>query len=495
MRNRVHLLEQIQAIHENKQTGVLSLTNSKNVISVHFEKGLINAVTTDLPQFRLGKYLKDAGVIDDAEIKQLVRDARRHRMPFGQAAVRKTLIDGKELVDLIQEQAVETLTYALVQDYGISSFDRKTRDFRLKGGIDLNHLMLQMARKNLKPFHVEPNQFILMKNGTSLNDLPWFPEELAVLSKLSVPRRMQELEEATGLDDLRLSKILSVFESLKLIESVDPSAETMAIAKREGFTFESLIPEIQKNGLNDKLESFLDESSFVSEQFKNLKVRIAGLAALRPTKIMTVSSPDVGAGKSIVSANLAASFSKDTRRKTILVDCDLRNPNIHRLLGASIEPGLIGYLQEGLLQPTFYMRRMERLFVMTAGGFAKNPVELLSSDNMQFLIEFLRTEFDTVILDSAPLGPISDARILAGLSDGLILVIRSGKTSYGSIERSINSGLDRSKLMGLVLNDVKPRMFHTQYDYRYYRYKYGSRYPYHKGIPRHGIHLKSYLEQ
>jgi hypothetical protein len=88
-----------------------------------------------------------------------------------------------------------------------------------------------------------------------------------------------------------LTKILSVFDSLKLIEALDPAAETTAIAKRESFSFESLIPEISKININEKLESFLDESSFVSEQFKNLKVRIAGLAALRPVKVIAITSP------------------------------------------------------------------------------------------------------------------------------------------------------------------------------------------------------------
>jgi capsular exopolysaccharide synthesis family protein len=196
----------------------------------------------------------------------------------------------------------------------------------------------------------------------------------------------------------------------------------------------------------------------------------------------------------MIAANLAASFSHDARRRTAIVDCDLRNPSLHRFLGSSVEPGLIGYLEESRLQPTFYMRRMERLFVMTAGGIARNPIELLSSDNMRQLLEFLRNEFDVVIMDSPPLGPISDAQVITGLSDAMLLVVRSGKTSYGSIEKSLN-GFDRSKLLGLVFNDVKPKMFHTQYDYRYYRYKYGSRYPYSKGASRPGIHLKSYLDQ
>ena len=98
---------------------------------------------------------------------------------------------------------------------------------------------------------------------------------------------------------------------------------------------------------------------------------------------------------------------------------------------------------------------------MTAGGIADNPIELLSHERMKKLLDYLRTEFDTIILDSPPLVPISDAHILTALSDGLILVVRCGRTTYAGMEKAFRN-LDRNKLIGVVLNDVKPMLFNTQ---------------------------------
>jgi Mrp family chromosome partitioning ATPase len=159
------------------------------------------------------------------------------------------------------------------------------------------------------------------------------------------------------------------------------------------------------------------------------------------------------------------------------------------LLGASVEPGVLGYFENDTLQPYCYLRRLGNLFLMTAGGIAANPVELLSSPRMLELLAYLKTEFDTIILDCPPFGPIADAQLLTGVADGMLMVVRRGKTSYSSLEKACKN-LERSKLIGVVFNDVKSMMFNTQYDYRYYHYR--GYYPYRPGkSPRR---VKTYLE-
>ncbi|MGH9341258.1 MAG: hypothetical protein ACRD1R_17085 [Acidobacteriota bacterium] len=115
--------------------------------------------------------------------------------------------------------------------------------------------------------------------------------------------------------------------------------------------------------------------------------------------------------------------------------------------------------------------------MITAGAVAENPIELLSHPRMGDLIKYLKTEFDTIILDSPPLQPISDARILSHLSDGPIMVVRTGQTPYGSIEKALKS-ISPKKFLGVVLNDVKPIKYQTNFDHRYYQYKNDSHYPY-----------------
>src|SRR5262249_47809974 len=98
-----------------------------------------------------------------------------------------------------------------------------------------------------------------------------------------------------------------------------------------------------------------------------------------------------------------------------------------------------------------------------------NPIEILSMHKMRRLIDSLKSHFDTIILDAPPYSPIADARIVSGMSDGLIFVVRRGKTSYSSIDRAFKS-IDRTKLLGVVFNDVQPMLFHTYHNFDYYNY-------------------------
>jgi Mrp family chromosome partitioning ATPase len=133
----------------------------------------------------------------------------------------------------------------------------------------------------------------------------------------------------------------------------------------------------------------------------------------------------------------------------------------------SLEPGIIGCLKEKECKPYYYLRRVRELYIMTSGGIAENPVELLSHPKMRKLIEDLRKEFDTIVLDSPPFEPISDARIISGLADGMVMVIRRGKTPHRSVESALKQ-VDPKKLLGVVFNDAKSVKFHSYHTYGYY---------------------------
>ncbi len=493
MRRNDRVYDKIQEIQEREQSVVLSLVCGEEIAGIHFQNGKISAATSNIPRFRLGAYLKESAALEDSGIEKLVLEARRRRMFLGQAAVTLNLIDIETLLAIVQEQAAEIVMHVLEEKFKIRYVGQELIDFYLPARMDTQHLMLLIARKTAGSFSISTNQLIVLKNSADHRHLPWYPEELAVMGLLETPRETQDLLTRTGLGENRLGKILAVFDSLKLIEVVDaPTEATTAIVKHHGFPFDFLVPEIPNNNVSWEMESLLRAHSFASEQFRTLKVRMSAISYDRSIKVITVTSPDNSAGKSLMSANLAVSFSHDPERKTIIVDCDLRRPRLHNLLGCSIEPGLIGYLQDERLQSFCYMRRLESLFLMTAGGRAQDSVELLSLERMRNLIQYLRAEFDTIILDAPPLAPISDTQILTRLSDGLLFVVRSGKTSYTSIERAARS-LDESKLIGVVLNDVQPMMFNTQYDSRYYGSPDTGAYPYRTTEFKRGRRLRNYL--
>jgi protein-tyrosine kinase len=471
------LLEKIQQIQEEKESGFLFLQQDAKIIRVFFHEGFIDALSSNLEQHRLGQYLVREGFVEASAIDPLLQESQRRQIPLGEAAVRRKILDPAELRDVARRQAVQLLKYAIDDDFAVGSFERPSPSFQVSAQIDLDYLRLELARNNSETFELGSCQLVVLRDGMEISALPWYPQELSVLGQLTQPRTPQELVSLVGMDYTHLKKILSVLQNLQLIEVVEAIPNpTTALALRERFPLDFLVPAVRNAAYSDKLEIIHDECSFVSEQFKTLKARLNEIPSDRSVKAIVISSPLAADGKSLISINLALCFAKDPGRRVIVVDCDLRNPSLHKYLGIPPEPGLLGFLQNGVLQPHCYMRRLENLYLMMAGGTAANPVELLSQGKMRGLIEYLKTEFDTIILDSPPLAPISDGRILTGLADGLIMVVRCGKTSYTSVERALKV-IDWQKFLGVVFNDVKPVLFHTQYDYSLYHYASQGLYP------------------
>jgi protein-tyrosine kinase len=492
--HRNPLLQTIHQLQENGATGSLPLSRAGQTVIVYFREGLISAVSTSISDHQLGKYLARRGYITEKDIASLVKEAGRRSTLTGETAVSKNLLDGSELMELVQEQAAGILSLAIKNGFEPQGFNRADPpSFFMPARIDHMQLMLDLARANLQPFKVDPGMLIGLRNGKQNTPLSWLPAELSVLNELKEPRTIHELVVSTGLEYPRLSKILFVFDTLQLLSFVEcaPVSST-ALVRRQGFPFESLVPEIRKTALSDKIETVREEGSFISEQFKTLKIHISEIAAAHNAKVITFSSPAAEDGKSLVCLNLAVSYSRDLDRRVIVLDCDLRNPSLNKYLGVAAEPGLLGYLEEDYLQPYCYMRRLDKLYILTAGGISANPLEFLSQDRMRKFIDYLKTEFDVILIDAPPLVPISDTQVLAGLSDGIVLVVRSGKTTYADIVKGFRK-LNREKLMGVVVNDVQPLLFNTHYDHRYYNYRNHSQYPYGKGraVPNR---RKSYLD-
>jgi len=472
------LLDRICRLQDDRETGVLVLEKEDREIRIYFQEGLIAATSSNIAFLHLGHFLCARGYTSNAEIAALLRKSRRRRKPLGKIAVERNLLHEAELEEVVREQVVQSLTHALDNGFDVGSFLASEAPVFASSQLDIPRLLLDLARGNLRPLRLQPSQRIALRNGHAFAGLPWYPQELSVLSELKEPRTIQELAAITGLDFEHLSRILSVFESLRLITlPKDLGSEITALVKREKFPFESLAPEISPAHVSEKLEAFREESPFISEQFKTMKVRIAEAAASRPLHAIVVSSPQAADGKSLISVNLAATFSKDLGRKVVIVDGDLRNPSLHRFLGTTAEPGLLGYLESDYLQPYCFLRRCDRLYVMTAGGVAANPVELLGHQRMTRLMDALKADFDTIIIDAPPLAPIADTQVLTGLADGVVLVVRCGKTTYDGLEEAFRI-IDRNKLVGVVLNDVQPMIFNTHYDYKYYNYKKRGAYPY-----------------
>jgi protein-tyrosine kinase len=473
------LLGQIRQVHDNRKTGVLTLSKADKRVSVFYRDGMIEAASANLKSHRLGDYLIREEYLTDDDVQSVLSEAQRDQTLFGETAVRRNFLTPPELAEITRHQAIGLLKHSLSNGFMKASFSASMRPFYAPAKISFACLQLELFRSNSVPFEGDAT-FGLM-GDRDISELSWYPEELCVLTELTRPTTVSGLLASTGIEESALRRILGVVNQMGIIQALpDPrsmqpveGSSTLApkeqqIVKGSSLFFERLIPVVADAVIGEKVEVLKNASSFISEQFKTLKVRLSDNGDTA-AKVITVSSPDREDGKSLISANLALTFSMDPGRRVVILDCDFRGPSLDSYLGVRVEPGLLQYLSNGHMSPYCFMRRLKNLFFLTSGGIALNPIELLSLQKMKDLIECLKADFDTIILDAPPLLPIADARIVTGLGDGLVMVIRQGKTSCRSIEAALKV-TDHNKLLGVVFNDVKPMLFSTYYNRDYYNY-------------------------
>jgi len=471
------VLSEIRELHQKKQSGILVLTGGAGErVEVFFREGMIDAASSNMDARRLGDYLAKQEYLHARDLDAAHSEAQRHQILIGEAVVRKRLLGQAEVIVAVRQQATEVLEHVFKNNFAVDSFRNSLKSYYAPARIAYPQVLLEVCRSKNEPFECKEGTRIVLSNGTDLSVFPWYPEELSLLSEIKVPSTVQELAKTTGMKETSIRKVLGVFQTLGIIETFAdaeapiPGALTRrdALVRTSEFPLEELVPVVSNATLAEKLQIARSEMSFTSEQFKNLKVQLRDAASKASLKVLTVSSPDPRDGKSLISSALAFSFSMDPGRRVIIVDCDLRNPSLDGYLGVTPEPGLLQYLASTNMSPYCYVRRIESLYFLTVGGVATNSIEILSLRKMKELIESLRKDFDTIILDAPPFAPIADARIVTGLSDGLIMVLRRGKTSYADTDRAFQA-IDRNKLLGVVFNDVQ-RLFKTYSHYGQYYY-------------------------
>jgi capsular exopolysaccharide synthesis family protein len=196
--------------------------------------------------------------------------------------------------------------------------------------------------------------------------------------------------------------------------------------------------------------------SAIAEAYRVLRTNVGFASVDRRVQIVLVTSPLAGEGKTAVAANLAVAFAQDGR-STVLLDADLRRPDVHRLFGVPDAPGLTNLLRDetiaigDVLVPT----EQDGLRILPVGEVAPNPAELLGSNRMRTILESMRSIADVVVIDSAPLQLVADPALLAQHTDGTVVVVSAGKTPTAALEESVEM-LRRAGVapMGIVLNRV-----------------------------------------
>jgi capsular exopolysaccharide synthesis family protein len=488
------VLDEIRRLCEERQTGVLLLSNAQGErVTISFCEGLLESASSNRGTHRVGDYLVKDGYVTAKDLDALKAEVKSQKMIFGEAIVRKKLVAHGEVGAAVRRQALDLVSHVAAKGFKVASFTNSLHSFYVPARVSFSHILLSLSRENDELFEPMDGVGIVSRLGADPSEFPWNPQELSVLTELQHPRTFSRLLEVTGLKEVQLKKILGVFERLGVIETAPATSisENNGLVSTAGLSMELLIPAVTNAVLDEKLEVARNEFSFASEQFRNLKIQLRQAESETPLKVFTVSSPDAQDGKSLISTNLAFSFAQDPGSRVLIIDCDLRKPTLDRYLGVTSSPGLLQYLSGPPVRPECFLRRVNNLHFLTAGGTAPNPIEALSMRRMKELIDQLRNSFDAIILDAPPYSPIADARVVTAMSDGLLMVIRSGKTAYSSTDRAFRA-IDPKKLLGVVLNDVKPMPFQTYHNYGYYQY--GDNRMVYAGSHKKKIDPKNYLD-
>ena len=228
-------------------------------------------------------------------------------------------------------------------------------------------------------------------------------------------------------------------------------------------------PDLTTNADEKLVSRLLDNQSV--EQYRRLAARLHLAQAQRGTKVVMISSALPGEGKTLTAANIALTLSHSYKRRVLLIDGDLRRPWVHELFNVPNVSGLNDGIRSQNGHKVPLIRWSDYLTLLTAGRPDSDPMSVLSSDRMRQIIAEASATFDWVIIDTPPVGLLSDANLLAAIVDTVILVLQSGRTPFHEINKVVQT-LGRESILGIVLNKVESG---TAYPYNDYYYSYAPK--------------------
>jgi capsular exopolysaccharide synthesis family protein len=274
-------------------------------------------------------------------------------------------------------------------------------------------------------------------------------------------------------------------------EFMDNTVKSVEHLERLGLTVLGIIPDMHhqnpkqavkraeqpsKGGTDfrRRLITYEDPKSPVSESYRSLRTNIAYSSADKKIRSLIVSSPQPGEGKSTTVANLAIAFAQ-LRKRTVLIDADLRKPVQHNVFDQSRGPGLADYLVGEIedFNSIIHATKVDNLSIVTAGGLPPNPSELLGSGRMTELVGNLEKEWDMIIFDSPPIVAVTDSSMISAEIDALVMVVKAGQTDRSAVDRALDTIVNvKSPLIGVILNGANPDTLSGKYSYYYSYYNY-----------------------
>ena len=238
------------------------------------------------------------------------------------------------------------------------------------------------------------------------------------------------------------------------------------------------------NGKDDNPITLMDPRSPTAEAYRTLRTNINYASVDKPIRTLMITSSEPGEGKTTTLSNLAVVFAQNGKQ-VIIADCDLRHPRTHISFRVNNRRGISNlfaqssFVLDGARQPT----GVDNLHIVTTGSLPPNPAELLGSKKMQSILEAMSQSADVVLVDTPPTLAVTDAAVLAPTLDGVLVIVRPGKTRARALGQTIEQLRQvKANILGVVLNNVVTRGSSYGYRYKYYRnYAAYQHYYGHKG--------------
>ena len=405
---------------------------------------------------------KDVSGIIDRDIKSVNRDA-----VSGALVSMKSQLDSKRREEA-QAQAAYEKESAFANIQGVAMTELTT----LKRGIETNRNLLDTYNQRLK------EQDLAIANS-SPDNIKIAASALAPPGPIG-PNRTRNiliaflLSLAAGVGLAFLMDYLD--DSVKTSDDIGRhlGLPTLALIPHHNLTDKRRISLVPKNGNGAQPATAMitleERHSPMAEAYRHLRTSLLFSSAGKPPQTILVTSSQPSEGKTTTAINTAITLAQSDV-DVVLIDCDLRRPRLHSYFDLENTRGLTNYLS-GEQDTEHLIKRckgLPKLRVITSGPIPPNPAELLSSDEMKKLLQFLRGRYKHVIIDSPPAISFTDAAILSTLVDGVVLVAMAGKSSIHLMRRfKQRLGNIGARIYGVVLNGIKSSS--VEYDY------YGSGY-------------------
>lgn len=305
-----------------------------------------------------------------------------------------------------------------------------------------------------------------------------------VLERAVLPSAPYDPQRQTFLLMAALLALLLAAGAVFALEMLDNTVKSREyLEKRFGVAFLGMIPVIRTNpsgkrstrgpGRGEVYNSDLFVHDFprsnVAECCRSIRTNLLFLGSDKPLDRLLVTSAGPREGKTTTTCNIGIAMAQSGAR-VLLVDTDMRRPRLHKAFRTGHEVGLSTLLlNEATPEQAIQTTPVPNLFLLPSGPIPPNPTELMHTERFQEVLADLSSRFDRVIFDSPPVSPVTDAVVLSGFVDGVVLVVKSGGTRKDVLARSIESLRSvRANLLGAVLNHVDLSKRQGGYYYNYY---------------------------